>query len=249
MAKIFITGSADGLGLMAAKSLMSQGHQVVLHARNAQRAEQTRTQLPEAKQILVADLSNQEETKNLAAEVNKIGIFDAIIHNAGVYQVANKIILAVNTLAPYILTCLIERPKRLIYLGSDMHLHGDPDLRNLANADGVSYSDSKFQIVLFSMAVAREWSDVYSNAVDPGWVPTRMGGPGAPDDLTKGSQTQEWLAVSDEATAKVSGHYFHHKKDARFKPEAKNVALQDKFVSLCEKLTGVAFPRKSIKSL
>jgi NAD(P)-dependent dehydrogenase (short-subunit alcohol dehydrogenase family) len=40
MAKIFITGSADGLGHMAAKLLVNQGHQVVLHARNAERGQQ-----------------------------------------------------------------------------------------------------------------------------------------------------------------------------------------------------------------
>jgi NAD(P)-dependent dehydrogenase (short-subunit alcohol dehydrogenase family) len=41
MSRIFITGSSDGLGFMAAQLLVEQGHSVVLHARNAQRAEET----------------------------------------------------------------------------------------------------------------------------------------------------------------------------------------------------------------
>src|SRR5688572_8979332 len=110
MAKIFITGSADGLGQMAAKSLASVGHKVVMHARNTERARQAIGKVPAAESVLTGDLSNIEETKELAGQVNALGKFDAVIHNAGVYQVSKKQIFAVNTLAPYILTCLIERP-------------------------------------------------------------------------------------------------------------------------------------------
>ena len=124
MAKIFITGSADGLGQLTAKALIKQGHEVVLHARNAQRGRDAIKHNPEALSVLTGDLSDTEETKDLAAEVNRFGPFDVVIHNAGVYQVSAKEIFAVNTLAPYILTCLIQKPKRLIYLSSGMHLHG-----------------------------------------------------------------------------------------------------------------------------
>ena len=116
MARIFITGSADGLGQLSAKSLIYQGHQVVLHARNAQRKEDAIKKNPEAEAVLIADLSTIEETKSLASEVNKIGAFDTVIHNAGVYHASSKEIFPVNTLAPYILTALIHKPKRLIYL-------------------------------------------------------------------------------------------------------------------------------------
>ena len=114
MARIFITGSSDGLGSMTAKLLINQGHEVVLHARNAERGRQALVKVPGARKVMIADLSSIEETKQLAAEVNTSGHFDAIIHNAGVYQVPNKLIFAVNSLAPYILTCLIQRPGRLI---------------------------------------------------------------------------------------------------------------------------------------
>ena len=92
------------------------------------------------------------------------------------------------------------------------------------------------------MAVARKWPRVYANAVDPGWVPTKMGGQGAPDDLQKGYETQVWLAVSNDKKAKVSGRYFYHRKESRHNLEADDALLQERFLSLCEEITGASFP-------
>jgi NAD(P)-dependent dehydrogenase (short-subunit alcohol dehydrogenase family) len=243
MARIFITGSADGLGQMAATALIDQGHQVVIHARNSERAKQALHKVIGAEDVLIADLSSMDETKALAEQVNSLGKFDAVIHNAGVYRVSGSVIVAVNTVAPYILTCLIERPKRLIYLSSGMHLGGKLNLKNLEkNTNGITYSDSKLQVIMLSMAVARKWPNVYSNSVDPGWVPTKMGGRSAPDDLQKGFETQTWLAVSDDANAKVTGKYFHHKKISRHKPEADDIDSQETFLAVCEQISGVKFP-------
>jgi NAD(P)-dependent dehydrogenase (short-subunit alcohol dehydrogenase family) len=243
MARIFITGSSDGLGSMAAKLLADQGHKVVLHARNAERGRQALEKVPEAEKVLIADLSSIDETTKLAEEVNALGHFEAIIHNAGVYQVSNRMIFAVNALAPYLLTCLIQRPERLIYLSSGMHLQGDPGLRDLSRDTGrYSYSDSKLHDVILSMAVARKWPGVYSNAVNPGWVPTKMGGRSAPDNLEKGAETQAWLAVSDDIEAKVSGRYFHHMREKHFLPEAGDPVIQEKFLALCKEISGIGFP-------
>src|SRR4030095_9470128 len=213
MARIFITGSADGLGLLAAKAIAKQGHGVVIHARNAERGHDVMQKNREADAVVTGDLSDIEETKDVAHKVNQLGIFDAVIHNAGVYQRSAKEIFAVNTLATYILTWLIHKPKRLIYLSSGMHLHGrfQPEHFN-TGISRTTYSDSKLHVMMLCMAVARKWPDVYSNAVDPGWVPTKMGGRSAPDDLQKGYETQVWLAVSDDVKAKASGHYFFHQK-------------------------------------
>jgi NAD(P)-dependent dehydrogenase (short-subunit alcohol dehydrogenase family) len=242
MSRIFITGSADGLGLLAAKALVSQGHKVVLHARNSARAEEALRKVSGAENVFTADLSSVEETKKLAEEVNKSGAFDAVIHNAGVYQVSAKLIFAVNTLAPYILTCLMQKPKRLIYLTSGMHLHGRPNFESFSRENAqISYSDSKLHVVMLSMAVARKWPEVFSNSVDPGWVPTKMGGRGAPDDLQKGYETQTWLAVSNDDKAKVSGRYFFHQKERSCNPAAIDIIVQEEFLKLCETITGVAF--------
>jgi NAD(P)-dependent dehydrogenase (short-subunit alcohol dehydrogenase family) len=244
MARIFITGSADGLGQLAAKALIAQGHQVVLHARNERRGREALEKAPGAESVVTADLGGIDETKELASKVNALGEFDAVIHNAGVYNSSAEEIFAVNTLAPYVLTCLMRRPKRLIYLSSDMHLQGRPKLESFKTETGlITYSDSKLHVLMLCLAVARKWPRVYANAVDPGWVPTKMGGQGAPDDLQKGYETQVWLAVSDDGEAKVSGRYFHHRKESRHHPEADDASLQERFLNICEEITGASFPR------
>ena len=143
MARIFITGSADGLGQLSAKMLIDMGHQVVLHARNAERAHDAMKKNSRAESVLTGDLSNIDETKKLAHAVNELETFDVVIHNAGVYQVSAKEIFDVNTLAPYILTCLIQKPKRLIYLTSGMHLQGHSKLDSFkTDINRITYSDS-----------------------------------------------------------------------------------------------------------
>lgn len=243
MASIFITGSADGLGALSAKSLIAQGHHVVLHARSAERGRDAIKRNPEADAVVTGDLTSIEETKKLAGEVNKLGTFDAVIHNAGVYQTSSKEIFAVNTVAPYVLTCLIQKPKRLIYLSSGMHLHGSAKLNSFEkDSSRITYSDSKLHVLMLCMAVARKWPEVYANAVDPGWVPTKMGGRGAPDDLQKGYETQVWLAASNDVEAMVSGNYFFHQKQRHHHPEADDVCLQEQFLDACKAITGISFP-------
>jgi NAD(P)-dependent dehydrogenase (short-subunit alcohol dehydrogenase family) len=243
MARIFITGSADGLGQWAAKALIAQGHRVVLHARNEKRAQEALDKVPGAESVVTADFGSIDETKQLASKVNALGKFDVVIHNAGVYKASAEEIFTVNTLAPYILTCLIRRPKRLIYLSSDMHLQGRSKLESFkTDISRITYSDSKLHVLMLCMAVARKWPQVYANALDPGWVPTKMGGQGAPDDLQKGYETQVWLAVSNDQKAKVSGRYFYHQKESRHNPEADEVLLRERFLSLSKEITGISFP-------
>jgi len=242
MAKIFITGSTDGLGLLAAKSLITDGHEVYLHARNQERKKEVSKNCKGAKEILVADLSDLEQIKQLAKEVNELGKFDVVIHNAGVYNSTVKEIFTVNVLAPYILTCLIERPTRIVYVSSDMHLGGQSKLDNLkSNLSNISYSDSKLQVLMLCKAFARHWPQSCINALHPGWVPTKMGGKAAPDDLQKGYETQVWLSVSNDKEVLVSGKYFFHKKQSRYNTEVDEIILQDQLISLCAEMTRVNF--------
>lgn len=248
---IFITGSSDGLGMLAAQTLVSMGHTVVCHARNEDRAKQTIQKIPNAEHVIIGDLSSIKETKSIAMQVNELGKFDAIIQNAGVYQLpANAkskdglpLTFAVNSLAPYILTALIHRPERLIYLSSNMHMYGNADEKQLndilENRNTPSYSDTKLHDLILALAVARKWPEVISNAVDPGWVPTKMGGSGAPDDLNKGYTTQVWLATSNDMNARLSGRYLHHKEEMHCNPQAKKIEVQKKFLSICDQLTGI----------
>jgi NAD(P)-dependent dehydrogenase (short-subunit alcohol dehydrogenase family) len=252
VSRIFITGSTDGLGLAAARTLVSEGHQVVLHARSSQRAAAISDLDPNASGIVIGDLSSAAEVRAIADQVNKIGHMDAVIHNAGIYLERGRgatpeghaKTLAVNTLAPYILTALIERPERLIYLRSGMHRGADSSLHDVDwrernwNAS-TAYSESKLFVTALAIAIARHWPDVLSNAVDPGWVPTKMGGPGAPDDLTEGHLTQTWLAVSDDPAAKMSGGYWHHKKQQKPAPEALDSDFQNRLIAMLVEVTGI----------
>ncbi|KAM0539730.1 hypothetical protein ACHAO7_011889, partial [Fusarium culmorum] len=83
MARILITGSTDGFGFEAARQLIERKHQVYLHARNQERADEVKTKLPGAAGVLIADLTTVAETRKLADEANAIGTFDAVILNAG----------------------------------------------------------------------------------------------------------------------------------------------------------------------
>ncbi|MBR0666111.1 SDR family NAD(P)-dependent oxidoreductase [Roseomonas hellenica] len=255
MSRIFITGSSAGLGLMAGQLLGEQGHQVVLHARNAARAEETRRELPRAEAVLEGDLETIQGAKDVAQRVNALGRFDAVIHNAAVgYRESHRLtadglphLFAINTLSAYVLTALIERPRRLVYLSSGMHHQAQANLddilwRKRRWNGSTAYAESKLHDAMLAFAIARRWPDVLSNALEPGWVPTKMGGPGAPDDMDQAHRTQAWLAASEDPKARVTGAYFYHLKRRAPNPEAQDPALQDRLLALCAELSGIALP-------
>jgi NAD(P)-dependent dehydrogenase (short-subunit alcohol dehydrogenase family) len=239
MARIFVTGSADGLGQAAAETLLGDGHEVIVHARSAERLATVNALIARGASAVVADLADLDQTRAVADQVNRLGPVDAVIHNAGVSSGPH--VLAVNIVAPYLLTALIRRPQRLVYLSSGMHYGGRADVADMdwsgQRATG-SYSDSKLFITTLAVAVARIWPDVYSNAVDPGWVPTRMGGPGAPDDLRLGHLTQEWLATSDEPEARSSGGYWFHQRLRTPHPAVLDPQFQDDLLAALARFTG-----------
>ncbi|MBW4042654.1 MAG: SDR family NAD(P)-dependent oxidoreductase [Acidobacteria bacterium] len=241
MARVFITGSADGLGLAVGQRLIDQGHEVVLHARSAARAAETRTAAPGAADVLVGDLSSDAETRSLAEAANGSGRFDAVIHNAGVGSGSGPALVTVNVLAPYLLTALMTRSDRLVYLSSGMHRSGRADLTGL-DGRGIGYGDSKLLDAALAAAVARRWPSVLSNAVDPGWIATRMGGAGAPGDLDQGSATQIWLATSDDAAARVTGRYFKDLREQEPVGSVRDERFQDDLLTALARITGVPFP-------
>jgi NAD(P)-dependent dehydrogenase (short-subunit alcohol dehydrogenase family) len=232
MARVFITGSADGLGRLAAQTLLEGGHEVVVHARNDDRLTAVGDLVDRGAAAVVGDLADLDETRSIAHEVNGLGRMDAVIHNAGVYTGPHM--LAVNVVGPYLLTALIDRPQRLVYLSSGMHRSGRPSLTDMdwgGRSTTGSYSDSKLFVTTLAAAVARVWPDVLSNAVDPGWVPTRMGGRGAPDDLRLGHLTQEWLATSEDPNARTSGGYWHHQRRIEPHPAVHDRQFQDQLLN------------------
>jgi NAD(P)-dependent dehydrogenase (short-subunit alcohol dehydrogenase family) len=256
MARVLITGSTTGLGQAAARQLLDGGHEVVLHARNPGRARRVEDLAGRAAGVVVGDLAGADETRGVADQANAIGGIDAVIHNAAVYIDPRRVTtpeghartLAVNVLAPYLLTAWINRPSRLVYMSSGMHNDGDASLRDIdwtaRSWNGVqAYCDSKLFITALTLAVTRRWSDVRAHAVDPGWVPTRMGGPGAPDDLELGYLTQTWLAVSDhpEATGAGGGYWYHQRRQSPA-PAALDKRFQEALLDELIRLTGVRLP-------
>jgi NAD(P)-dependent dehydrogenase (short-subunit alcohol dehydrogenase family) len=256
MATILVTGSSDGIGRQTAATLADEGHRVVLHARNNRRADDAKAVVPSAAAVVVGDLSSLSETRALAEEAAGLGPYDVVIHNAGVGggQPAPAIgedglerIFQVNVLAPYLLTALLPRPSRLVYLTSGLEADGVARLDDLQWQDrpwdGMqAYSDSKLYDVMLAFAVARRWPGVLSNAVDPGWIRTRMGGPSATDDLPEGAETQIWLATSDDPEATVTGQYFKRRRSLRANEQAYDAGLQDRLLAACAELSGVDLP-------
>lgn len=255
MASVFVTGSSAGIGQETARQLIKAGHRVVLHARDDRRAKDAAAAVPEAAGVAVGDLSVIASIRKAAEEANDLGPYDAIIHNAGVGSAAarhrtpdnTERIFAVNVLGPYLLTALMPLPQRLVYLSSGLQASGRVNLDDL-NWErrpwngSQAYCDSKLYDAMLAFAMARRFEELRSNAVDPGWIKTRMGGRAATHELPVGADTQVWLATSDEPAALVTGRFFKWRRDQRANPQAYDTGLQDALLAACVTLTGTTLP-------
>lgn len=222
--------------MATAQALAADGHDVVVHARNSSRIAD-RDWLDRMHGAVYGDLANLDETIALAEHANEYGRFDAVIHNAGVLNGPD--VLAVNTVAPFVLTAIMRKPRRLIYVSSSMHRQGSTTLRGLAPQTArASYEDSKLYVTTLAAAVANRWADTVSQAVDPGWVPTRMGGPAAPDDLDAGHATQVWLATAEDINPSTGG-YWYHRRPQRPHPATQDATFQTELITALEAHTGV----------
>jgi nucleoside-diphosphate-sugar epimerase len=124
-----VTGSADGLGRVAADSLLSEGHDVVVHARNQERAAGLGTLVGRGAQLVVGDFAERDAVRRIADELNDAKPLDAVIHNVGVWS--GPAVMPVNIVAPYLLTALLRGPRRLVYLSSSSHFGGHASLDGL----------------------------------------------------------------------------------------------------------------------
>ncbi|WP_336250504.1 SDR family NAD(P)-dependent oxidoreductase [Stomatohabitans albus] len=243
MASVLVTGSTQGLGRLSAQWLLDCGHMVILHARSTDRMDAVDTLLAQGCTAVVGDFGDQSAIHQVADQVNALGPLDAVIHNAGV--VDGPDLVTINVVAPYILTALINRPSRLIYLSSNDHFGGVGDIDRLGLDGGVptaTYADTKWFLTAFAMAMSIRWPDTVCSAVDPGWVPTRMGGVYAPDDLSQGAVTQAWLAVGQESTAYMSGHYWYHMRPRQPHHGTQDHGCHEALIRSLASFTGVSLP-------
>ncbi|MBK1697222.1 daunorubicin C-13 ketoreductase [Rhodovibrio salinarum] len=250
MARVFITGSTEGVGRNAAEMLLAEGHEVVLHARNPARAKAF-GDLAERAQVLSADLGSLSETRALAQDLNAIGPMDAILHNAGIIDNRREKtpdgllrVLMVNAIAPYVLSVLADRPKRLIFTGSSMHrghsdVLDDIDWTRHPWSASRAYGESKLLVTALSAGLARYWPEVLCHTVDPGWVPTRMGGRSASDPIEQAHVTQCWLATSGDAAVQESGAYWHHMRRQSADPKVSDSRFQDEVISRFAAMSGI----------
>lgn len=243
MARILVTGSTDGLGRATADTLLREGHDVIVHARSARRAEAIADLTDRGADLIVADFANRDEVHTAADNLQTGAPIDGIVHNAGVISGAS--IIPVNVVAPYLLTALLQSPSRHVYLSSSMHRGGTARLDGVdwqGDSPSSSYSDSKLFVTAFAAAVADRWPDVQANAVDPGWVPTKMGGSGASDDLELGHRTQERLIGDPDSS--VSGGYWFHDRQQDPHSAVRDPQFQNELLRALRTATGVAFPER-----
>lgn len=250
MTRIFITGSSDGIGQAAAKLLSQQGHSVVLHARNADRAASAHKAIPNAEAVLIGDLSSISETKKLADDANRLGTFDTVIHNAGIGYGGTSsrettkdgisAVFAVNTLAPYILACCMKRPEeRMLFMSSDSHYGGDESLRGATTSH--SYGNSKLHDVMLANAFARRWKEIQVVSMHPGWVRTKMGGGMAPGGLDSPAKALAQWATGSGSLAKVkSGSFVTTSGETTAHGGASNQSKQEELMHICRDVSGVS---------
>ncbi|KAI7648183.1 hypothetical protein KC318_g18105 [Hortaea werneckii] len=253
MARILITGSSDGIGQAAAKLLSEQGHKVTLHARNQDRASQAQKAVPAAEGVLIGDISTIAGSKELADRASKAGPWDTVVHNAGLgpsnsdRKTADgfQSTFAVNSLAPYVLTALMEKPKRLLYVSSGLHQGGDDSLEDVTwnqrpFAAFQAYNDSKLHNVMLANAVARKFPTVQSCSLDPGWVQTKLGGGGAPGTVDPPAKAiAAFASGSEDPAGGKSGLYLGVGGPKGPHQGALDTSKQDQLVKIYEKLSGV----------
>lgn len=256
MARVFITGSAQGIGAETARQLIAQGYEVVLHGRNPERAAAALREIPEAVAVVTGDLSSVAQTRALAAAANEYGPYDAIVHNAGIgggvpqrSETADGLerIFQVNVVAPFLLTCLMPVAPRMVYLTSGLEADGvwvpdDLQWRNRPWAGMQAYSDSKLHVSMLAFELAARHPGSAVNCVDPGWIKTQLGGPNAMDEVELGAETQVWLVSSAEPAATASGRYMKRREEHVANPVTADPAARAELVAELERITGAKLP-------
>jgi NAD(P)-dependent dehydrogenase (short-subunit alcohol dehydrogenase family) len=252
--RILVTGSAQGVGAQTARDLVALGHEVVVHGRDRARAAVALAGCPGAVGSIAGALDSLAQTRALAESANQLGPYDAVIHNAGLgphrpqaefTEDGLEAIFQVNVVAPYVLTCLMPVPSRLVYVGSDASDQGTARLDDLWWRDNAwdpwhAYNDSKLFLAMVMLEVAARHPEAAVNFVHPGWVKTEMGGPGAQLELSEGADSSVWLATSDDSLATGRGAFIDKRELRALNPLALDASRRAELMARLEDITGLA---------
>ena len=255
MATIALTGSTDGIGLAAARTLLAQGHRVLIHGRNEQRGQPVVDVLAAdpsctGEAVLVTgDLSSLDEVRALAGQLATHGPLDVLAHNAGVWVRGEtprvtvdgfETTFAVNVLAPHLLTALLadQLTGRLLWLGSGTAGSGRPKPTALGGERDPrqAYADAKACDIALALAWGRRLPGIASAAVDPGWVRTKLASAGAPGAVEDGADTLAFCCTdADLALAP----YWKDRRPAPVPGRLRDAGLQDAIAAACDRLAGL----------
>ena len=194
-----ITGSTDGIGRQCAMEMAKAGATVLLHGRDAARAEATAQEARKYSgnnnvDFVVADFQSLAQVRRMAGTiVDNYPKLNVLVNNAGVYERTRRLsedgfemTFAVNHLAPFLLTSLLlehlkkNAPATIVNVSSMVHQRArwDPSYLKFENHYDAyeAYGVSKLGNLLFTYELARrlQGSDVTVNALHPGVIATKL---------------------------------------------------------------------------
>ncbi|HXU72348.1 MAG TPA: SDR family NAD(P)-dependent oxidoreductase [Polyangia bacterium] len=264
MKTILVTGSTDGIGREAARVLVGRGERLLVHGRTRDKAERAAKELGGEPVVepVAGDFGGLDEVRALAAEVaRRAPRLDVLVNNAGIYAGRRgvsadgfELTLAVNQLAPFLLTHLlidagvVGAGARIVFVSSNVHRSvralDFEDLDRTREWDGYgAYADSKLMNVATAFELARrlEARKVAVNAMHPGVIGTKLlhrgfGGSGGAD-VARGAAGEVKLAI-DPALEGVSGRYYDMTEESKASALAEDRALQARVYEVCLERTG-----------
>jgi len=206
--RALITGASRGIGREVARTLASEGWQVIAAVRDP-------TSAPPGTQAEVVDMKDAASIEALATRLRaQEQLLDALVNNAAIYKGPAREIWAVNVLGPLLLTRALEpllaANARVVMVTSGLgQLSAQPanlvkrlsnptlslaELERLAKDAPGGYGPSKAALNATTRLFAEMLAPrgILVNAISPGWVRTDMGGPGAPRSVAEGAASVLW---------------------------------------------------------